>query len=368
MKFINRLLVFVSICLPLTVVSQFRFQESIKSDNVFLERFLTNKSALKQQIATNFYFLGQTKENKLIIYLASKTESAFIQGKRGAYFILVPKELRVNEDEIRMLFLDSDRKVIDAAYIPNLEDIVYRQVKKLPGAKLIADQVEFYAEKLGIGALDNTDTRMGDLQQDNFNGIGLKWDSQFNNGQWIDAHYIKVEIPFYNSKTDIEKLLRQNGFGLFYYFQPSGMNNPIGVYAEYVGTDQPTEETNKEEVSYLIKIKGGGGVNTLTTLRFDLGMTPNYISGRGGTDATDGVRVGISTQNQDFINIRGDNWTKISQFNGRYLYVTLNSKWGTEKDSWAEIKVFLPRQYDISYESLDNNTDDLEYVRIKFLN
>ena len=114
-----------------------------------------------------------------------------------------------------------------------------------------------------------------------------------------------------------------------------------------------------------IKIQGGGGYHTKTILKFSFTDSPSSIKGKGSSDAKDDLpRVGISTFNGDFYNFGDRGWVDLSRYANRNIYVNLDSKWGSEKDTYMELEVSVPSNCRVSYTEIDNNDDDLDYVRI----
>ena len=140
------------------------------------------------------------------------------------------------------------------------------------------------------------------------------------------------------------------------------------TYENYNKEQKPAaQETTPQKIKvykYLIKIKGGGGINTETVLRFNIDKPPFEIQGKGRTDATDGKRIAISLDNVNYFDFQNTYWVNLSSYAARTFYVTLNSKWGTDKDSYMELMLSFNGPASITYKEIDKNYDDLEYVRV----
>ena len=147
---------------------------------------------------------------------------------------------------------------------------------------------------------------------------------------------------------------------------------PENCRVNYEKVDHFTENldyVNIEEKStgkkYKIEIKGGGGYNTETHIRFTCTMTPSMIKGRGTSDANDGTpRVAISNQDGNFFDFQSSSWVDLSRFCSQSFYVMLNSKWGTDNDTYMELEVTVPENCQVNYEKIDHFTENLDYVRI----
>ncbi len=117
--------------------------------------------------------------------------------------------------------------------------------------------------------------------------------------------------------------------------------------------------------SYRITIKGGGGYYTDTKLLLTFSQVPYSIFGSGKSDATDGdIRVAVSSDDSFYRDFNNAGRVNLTKFAGYQLYVRLNSKWGSDRDSYMELEVEVPKGCLINYKELDNYGDDLDYVRI----
>jgi hypothetical protein len=126
-----------------------------------------------------------------------------------------------------------------------------------------------------------------------------------------------------------------------------------------------TPDDNSDYDTYVISMNGGGGLYTESVLKFTMSSDPESVFGKGYSDDTDGnVRVGISNSPENFESFAGDSYTEILGVNSTF-YVLLNSKWGTDIDTYAWLKIELPKGGSISYSEYDDHDDDLGYVNIE---
>lgn len=124
----------------------------------------------------------------------------------------------------------------------------------------------------------------------------------------------------------------------------------------------------KGAIEYRIRINGGGGRQTSTILQFDFGHEPVSLKGRGQSDAKDGGRrVGVSPSpdKQPWGDCQSVDWVDLEDYSEKKLYVFLNSKWGTDKDSTMELRVKFDKPTHIQWKEIDTNRDDLDYVKIE---
>jgi len=125
-----------------------------------------------------------------------------------------------------------------------------------------------------------------------------------------------------------------------------------------------------ENSTYVVEAKGGGGDRTRTWLLFHFGDTPLSCHGTGYSDASDGTqRVGISTDNNHPHLLWGDCQSPtpvdVTDCASANTYVTLNSKWGTNKDSYIRLVVVFDHPVNITWEKLNPEDDDLDFVRVE---
>lgn len=130
-------------------------------------------------------------------------------------------------------------------------------------------------------------------------------------------------------------------------------------------TNDFTPDDNTDYDTYVISMNGGGGYYTESIIKFTMSSSPESVFGKGYSDDNDGtVRVGISNSPENFESFSGNSYTEISGVNSTF-YVLLNSKWGADIDTYAWLKIELPKGGSINYSEYDDHDDDLGYVNIE---
>ncbi len=135
--------------------------------------------------------------------------------------------------------------------------------------------------------------------------------------------------------------------------------------------DEPAEDLEPQTtfVTYSVSINGGGGYHTETRLKFKTNGVISAVKGKGSSDAEDHhVRVGISKTNGDFYSLQSTEWINVpsSKFNNGSFYVILNSKWGSDIDTFASFRITIEgTNPELTYVEMDDYDDDLGYVDIR---
>lgn len=123
--------------------------------------------------------------------------------------------------------------------------------------------------------------------------------------------------------------------------------------------------SDAEAESYRISIKGGGGYATETKLLLTFSQVPYSMYGSGKSDANDGeIRVAVSSDDNFYRDFNDAGRVNLTKFAGYQVFVRLNSKWGSDRDSYMKLEVEVPEGCIIKYKELDHYQDDLEYVHI----
>lgn len=137
------------------------------------------------------------------------------------------------------------------------------------------------------------------------------------------------------------------------------------------GLTQAQANLFKDGNFFKLRINGGGGFSTRTEMKLCLNnVKPSLVFAKGSSDDNDSSRTSIS-KDSTFVNRRGFNnkgWVNVSSgADSTTLFLVLDSKWGTNKDTdielWLNSKSNLTS---ISYSLLDNNNDDFGYIHQNF--
>jgi len=188
----------------------------------------------------------------------------------------------------------------------------------------------------------------------------LKWllDDRYD---WKEKSINTPDQTSYPIPAEVEEELKE----FYVAYREKTKTQPSQVPQKQQIKEPPLREV---QYQYLIEIVGGGGINTETILKFSMDNIPVRIEGRGSSDATDGERIAISKDGRNYLDFQGDYWADLTTYASRQFYVKLNSKWGLDNDSYMELIITFTKETGISYLEMDNNSDDLEYVKINQVN
>jgi len=164
--------------------------------------------------------------------------------------------------------------------------------------------------------------------------------------------YPGTEVPDWvkNQQTTIADNLSANRSG-------RGRGNDSGQ-ADFVNSVNGTKEVK-------IEICGGGGAKSSSLVTLLFSEKPMAMRGRGRADAEDNLaRVAVSSDKRAFINIQNAAYVGLNDILSEKLFVRLDSKWGTDHDSYAELIVKLPISAKVTWQPGNVKDGYYDYVRV----
>ncbi|MFC2132268.1 hypothetical protein ACFLRG_00570, partial [Bacteroidota bacterium] len=174
------------------------------------------------------------KQNYLIFTLesgqsgnSSERNNPTIITRRGGCFIVLPKDILIDYENIETKWLDVNYHLLQGSIIPNFEEYVYEVVKFFTPGK-IGTLSEKTGKFIGAGSLENFEPNKIFYDNNKYKPLFIKWESIYDKGKVIDAYYLRFKIPIKVSTMLADELMNNYGFGIFYYLDYS-TGSHIGI-------------------------------------------------------------------------------------------------------------------------------------------
>ena len=297
--------------------------------------------------------------------------SDIFMGESGNYDIISSGEgiVRINDSYEKSLFYDgvnsslTIREILDLIFIPNNENggtVLYaldynQHYSNLNNHRILSvysDQtaeVFFDLNDLGNDSLYNSLAYSSDLQQlflaSNTNIYQINFDGTHEIvGEGFNAIH---DIEFSNSTLFIADTLGLHAFDMTSQISDSGFvdifhntipETTLNILFDSEGISGFLSDFSQHYI-YKFELNGGGGIASENELLVSLEQVPQAVIGNGESDAQDDlVRTGVGLSRTNYTDLNGQGWIDLtSTINSDSFFVKLNSKWGTDYDSYLTL-------------------------------